>query len=88
MRNLSWILPAICSLIFSLIYISGCRTLIKTVDHPIDPVKAKQLVTAESPVVSVNLWYISAMSLILTMLLVFAWIIGWRRNQKREADSV
>ena len=74
--------------ILSMVYLGGCKTLIKTVDHPIDPIKAKQLVTAESPVASVNLWYISVISLILTMLLVFAWINGWRRNQKREADSV
>ena len=88
MKYLSWLVPVIFSLAFSLIYISGCRTLIKTVDHPIDPVKAKQLVTAESPVVSINLWYISAMALIVATLLVFAWFIGWKRNQKREADSV
>ena len=81
MRYLSWLLPA-------MICISGCRTIIKTVDHPIDPIKAEQLVTADSPVVSVNLWYVSIMALIIVILLVFVWFIGWRKNQKREADSV
>ena len=75
------------SLIFSLVHISGCRTLIKTVDHPIDPVKAKQLVTAESPVVSVNLWYVSFMTLIISLLLLFSWIFNWKKNQKRVANS-
>tara|TARA_R110002051_G_scaffold221954_1_gene285571 strand:+ start:2322 stop:2558 length:237 start_codon:yes stop_codon:yes gene_type:complete len=70
-----------------ILIISGCRTIIKTVDHPIDPVKAEKLVNAVSPVLSVNLWYVSIMTLIVAIILVFAWSIGWRKNQKREADS-
>jgi len=75
------------SSLLSMVYLGGCKTLIKTVDHPIDPIKAKQLVTAESPVVSVNLWYVSFMTLIISLLLLFLWIFNWKKNQKRVADS-
>ena len=70
-----------------LIFLYGCGTIVKTVDHPINPVKAEKLATAESPVLSVNLWHVSVMASIVVGLLVFAWFIGWRRVQKREADS-
>ena len=76
-------------LLYVLVLISlyGCGTIVKTVDHPINPVKAEKLATAESPVLSVNLWHVSIMATIVTGLLVFAWFIGWKRVQKSEADS-
>ena len=87
MKNLLRLVSTICLFIVFMLCVGGCKTLIKTVDHPINPVKAKQLVTAESPVVSINFWYVSIMALILAVLLLFAWFVGWKKTQKREADS-
>tara|TARA_Y100000004_G_C8918828_1_gene414458 strand:- start:794 stop:1033 length:240 start_codon:yes stop_codon:yes gene_type:complete len=65
----------------------GCGTTLKTFDHPIDPVKAKELVTVESPALSVNLWHVSFMAAIVSSIVIFAWIIGWKKSQKSVADS-
>jgi len=88
MKNLFQLATKICSFVVFMICIGGCKAFIKTMDHPIDPIKSRQLLNAESPVVSINFWYVSIMALILTVLLFFVWIVGWKKPQKREADSV
>ena len=69
MKNLLRLVSTICLFIVFMLCVGGCKTLIKTVDHPI------------------NFWYVSIMALILAVLLLFAWFVGWKKTQKREADS-
>ena len=84
---MKYLIILITTILVSSVYVGGCKSLIKTIDHPIDPIKAEKLVTTKSPVLSVNLWHISLMSLIVTIMIIFVWVIGWKKAQKREAVS-
>lgn len=74
-------------LLFIVILLGGCASSIETIDHPIDPVKQKALALSESPVLSVNIYSISIMLAVISLLVISLWFIAWKKTQNKEDDS-
>ncbi len=74
-------------LLFIVILLGGCASSIETIDHPIDPVKQKALALSESPVLSVNIYSISIMFAVVSLLISSLWFIAWKKTQNKEDDS-
>jgi len=69
------------------ILLGGCASSIKTIDHPIDPIKQETLALSESPVLSVNIYSISIMLAVIALLVISLWLIAWKKTQNKEDDS-
>mgnify|MGYP003129287809 FL=1 len=69
------------------ILLGGCASSIQTIDHPIDPIKQKTLALSESPVLSVNIYSISIMLAVISLLVISLWFIAWKKTQNKEDDS-
>jgi len=69
------------------ILLGGCASSIKTIDHPIDPIKQETLALSESPVLSVNIYSISIMLAVISLLVISLWFIAWKKTQNKEDDS-
>ena len=70
-----------------LLLLSSCSS-VKEMTYPIDAEQQRQLVERESPVVGVNLYHVSILAAIITLLVVSFWFLAWRRTQKSvEGDS-
>lgn len=69
-----------------ILVLSSCNT-IRTVDHPIDEEKQEALVNRESPVIEIDLFNVSIMICILSVLIFFIWYIGWKKRQKSVVED-
>ena len=69
------------------ILLGGCASSIQTIDHPIDPIKQETLALSESPVLSVNIYSISIMLAVISLLVISLWFIAWKKTQNKEDDS-
>tara|TARA_R110000823_G_scaffold217133_1_gene346532 strand:+ start:489 stop:728 length:240 start_codon:yes stop_codon:yes gene_type:complete len=74
-------------LLSSFMLLGGCVSSIKTMDHPIDPIKQKTLALSESPVLSVNMYSISIMLAVVSLLVVSLWFIAWKKTQNNPEDD-
>jgi len=69
-----------------ILVLSSCNT-IRTFDHPIDEEKQEALVNRESPVIEIDLFNVSIMICILSVLIFFIWYIGWKKRQKSVVED-
>lgn len=69
-----------------ILVLSSCNT-IRTVDHAIDEEKQEALVNRESPVIEIDLFNVSIMICILSVLIFFIWYIGWKKRQKSVVED-
>ena len=69
-----------------ILVLSSCST-VKTLNHPIDQEKQEALVNRESPVIEIDLFNVSIMICILSVLIFFIWYIGWKKRQKSVVED-
>ena len=74
-------------LLSSFMLLGGCVSSIKTMDQPIDPIKQKTLALSESPVLYVNIYSISIMLAVVSLLVVSLWFIAWKKTQNNPEDD-